>query len=398
MASQYGSYSREVPSRLPPRPRGSGGNQPAMMSHDSEKDKWWNEFLAYRQQQESARDGKSAAPAIAPSPAPINNPQLVRCTSCQGWHPGGADRCWLNPNSPQNRLGDAAYRCYAAQITPHIPINPARSGYQHLNPTIHKGDSLLFAILTADGKKELSSNGGETSMEVTWSQDNLLICRDGPPKEGTKAIQQGQAIVGGKRRIGSQAKEEANDEDRDTLEKLDKQIQEHKRALQLQARQKELDELKMQLDKGKPNEQTPQAKGKSNTSASASTAGQVKGNAGLTMLMGAADEVLDAVHIDNGKHLQQNVGQWTRTKRSSQWNAQQVERHIGTLKLARLGMWHNFTVFYAQEEITTSLKKAFLMDEATQVAKALRDAKLAIKDVSEMGDCALTGDLNQCSE
>ena len=156
------------------------------------------------------------------------------------------------------------------------------------------------------------------------------------------------------------------------MAQLDEQIKAHKETIQIQEKEKQLADLKSQLDK-----QTPPAQPRAGN------------HRGLDMLKDATD---------TAKHVPDNIGQWGRTSRTANWTEKQVNDNIGNTALARLGMWHNYTMIYAEAHISESLKNAFTKGTAAQIAAALKAEKLAIKDVQEMANEKLTGSLADACE
>lgn len=289
-----------------------------------------------------------------------------------GWHPGGAERCWLNPNFGFNRLGEAAFLAYTHGITPKPPTTSMRVTYDaQIAPQVKRGDRLLFTILTQSAMKVLNEQRNGSSLMVNWHNDHLLIVsdEDAPNQHGKRGGRTSRPTDKSPPK-GQEGTSTTNDENADMMA-LDTQIAQHKRAVEMQSKSQELKALQQQLS-GKASSPDPEDK---NAAA-----------AGLALLNEA----------HTGRHLPHNVGTWRRTQRKTpKWTTAKVQAVLGTSQMARRGMWFNFTSFYAQEEITENLKEAFLRSTPQDVAMGLAACELAVKDVEEMMDPKCTGNLSE---
>jgi len=316
------------------------------------------------------------APTEAPTPTRQANPTMVRCQCCQGWHPGGADRCWLNSQFAGNRLGEAAYMAYAATILPKIPRS-FPIAMDHPNHKVKNGDRLIYAIVTDSAFKKLRREDGSFSMKCTLEgDDKLLIVYPPTTQEDPPNPKDDKASM---------------DEE---IRKMDATIGQHTHALLMQDKEKVLKGLQEQLATG-PQSQSLNGK---KCLPHLNMLNELRNNPNGGQ-QGGDQQGGQNAGKDVGKHIPANVGHWRRTGRGSKWTSKQIDEVLGHTTLARLGMWHNFTSIYDNEDVTEELKQAVLKaGDNTVVATALHAAGLAISDIKEMSEAKKTGNLLEALE
>jgi len=313
-----------------------------------------------------------------------------RCTYCQGWHPGGPNKCWLNARNPQNRLSEAALRCYSTGYTPMTRLPPGMGEAGGGNPPIRPFDQLQFVILTQSANAILETHGGKANLHADWSYDNAIVLR--APKEGneasSKSSDQAAQITThgtGDPTNASFSNAQPVQNVQDEMAMVEEELRKHKAAIALQIKQQELQELQDQLAAGKSNASTSD-KGRTNASTSnkgKQTNAQPQPQPGLDLLLAANDSA----------HIPANLGNWGRTQRASKWTKPLVNELIGTTPYARMAQWSAYSTFYAEEHVTQELRSAFMEKTVDACLKALKDQKLAVADLQDMRNPIKTGDL-----
>lgn len=371
---------------------------------------------------------------------------------CGGYHPGGAQVCWIRPGHDKSRIGEAAYRGYISDTPIQIPTTPMY-GIQQINPTIHPGDELQYCILTQSAAELLRQNDENTSLTVkrfSNSRSRNLLIVEAPkrapvdqssttstanvPPNATHNVHQApipaanvsthvpsMPTANGKANAtpNSATNEPTNVQytpnlvlqqhdhegiDKDLLQEHQKVIQDTKRArflLELQHNKEELMKLQAQLKPAHVENPTGQAPATSIASQSklpkptGSTSNE--GAIGSTSTDGTiptdGDKTNDEPPVDI-PHIASTVGKWTMApakKGECKWTKALVEELIGPSTVARKGFWWVFTSHYHDSHITQELQQALEWNRSDAVSKALIELKVKVQDFKDLHNADING-------
>ena len=316
--------------------------------------------------------GGRRAPSVPHDPAPKRGfldlrdhfPQCRREEGgCNGYHPGGARVCWFNPSHPKHRIGEVAFRGYVADV-PIVVENHLPPGIPHVNPMVHSGDHLMYAIITKNAALQLQANVKNVQFSVQAhpkSRNLLVIDNKAPPPPPPPAVDDV---------IDEGLKQEKA--------RIEKETTRMKFLLDLQQKKDELMKIQEQL-KPASVEQMPRQ-------AQVIAANEPAGNAN--------PEPNDDPSPVPIPHIAANVGTWTRTisnANQSKWTKKLVDELIGSSLLQRKGLWFVFTTHYEKAACNEELQNALEWNTAEQVAKELRALRLAIQDVRDLHNPEING-------